>query len=109
MDIAVRGAIPRIVGKVLLGIALGLSPLAVEALARVVVLAATIQVVFQASVYLQYFGGCIVFVAAFVLMCVFAVYRRTRFVSLGLLIGLMATAGTAIFWLTEQDWSNFFN
>jgi hypothetical protein len=108
MDIAVRGAIPRVVGKLLLGIAVGLSPLVVEALARVVVLAATVQVVFLASVYLQYLGGCIVFAAAFALMCVFAIYRKTRFVSLGLLIGLVASAGTAIFWLTKQDWSTFF-
>jgi len=108
MDNAVRGAMPRIFGKVLLGIAVGLSPLAVEALARVVALAATIQVVFQASVVLQYLGGCIVFAAAFALMCMFAIRRNTRFVSLGLLIGLLASAGTAIFWLTEQDWSTFF-
>jgi hypothetical protein len=108
MDIAVRVAMPRIFGKVLLGIALGLLPLAMEALARVVVLAATLQVVFQAGVYLQFFGGCIVFAAAFAFMCVFAIYRRTRFVSLGLLIGLLASAGTAIFWLAQQDWSNFF-
>jgi hypothetical protein len=109
MDIALRGAMPRIFGKLLLGIAVGLSPLAVEALVRVVVLAATIQAVFLASVYLQYIGGCIVFAAAFALMCVFAINRRTRLVSLGLLIGLLASAGTAIFWLTEQDWSTFFN
>jgi hypothetical protein len=109
MDIAVRGVVPRIFGKVLLGIAVGLSPLAVEALARVVVLAATIQVIFQAGVVLQYGGGCLVFGAAFALMCVFAIHQKTRFVSLGLLIGLVASTGTAIFWLTEQDWSTFFN
>ena len=108
MDIVVRGAVPRVFGKVLLGIALGLTPLATEALARVIILGATIQAVFQAGVYLQNIGGCIVFAAAFAVMRVGATYRQTRFVSLGMLLGLAASAGTAVFWLTQQDWSNLF-
>jgi hypothetical protein len=106
MDVVVRSTGPRVFGKVLVGIALGLTPLATEALARVIVLSATIQVVFQVGVYLQYIGGCIVFAAAFALMCVFATYRQTRFVSLGMLIGLVASAATSFFWVTQQDWSS---
>ena len=107
MDVVVRSAVPRVFGKVLLGIALGLTPLATAALARVIILSATLQVVFQAGVYLQIIGGCIIFAAAFALMCVGATYRQTRFVSLGMLIGLVASAATAIFWVTQLDWSNF--